>query len=191
MDDLSNIVSTALEIIKEKLSINETVFNLWFGDFNLISLDDTKAVFTTRNNLRKNILTGKYIGVIEETLESLIGFKVKVEIRSLEDDEGNKPRRLIDEKFVLTGRENEDEERITDILNNHDVDKKSILDEYTFDNFIEGASNKFARAACFAVAKEPTTYNPLFIHGESGLGKTHLLYATMNYMRKNSPHLKI
>ena len=191
MDDLSNIVSTALEIIKEKLSINETVFNLWFGDFNLISLDDTKAVFTTRNNLRKNILTGKYLSVIEETLETLIGFKVEVEIRSLEDDEGNKPRRLIDEKFVLTGRENEDEERITDILNNHDVDKKSILDEYTFDNFIEGASNKFARAACFAVAKEPTTYNPLFIHGESGLGKTHLLYATMNYMRKNSPHLKI
>ena len=65
-------------------------------------------------------------------------------------------------------------------------EKKNILDEYTFDNFIEGASNKFAKAACYAVAKEPNTYNPLFIYGNSGLGKTHLLYAIMNYMRKNS-----
>lgn len=61
-----------------------------------------------------------------------------------------------------------------------------------FDHFIVGSSNKFAHAACLAVAKEPAKYyNPLFIHGPSGLGKTHLLNAIINYLRLNRPELKI
>ena len=67
----------------------------------------------------------------------------------------------------------------------------NLNSEYTFDNFIEGASNKFAKAACYAVAREPCYCNPLFIYGHSGLGKTHLLYAIMNYMSQNHKDLKI
>ena len=64
--------------------------------------------------------------------------------------------------------------------------------EYTFDNFIVGNTNKFAHAACFAVANHPATnYNPLFIYGHSGLGKTHLMYAIINLMKKNNPDVKI
>ena len=67
----------------------------------------------------------------------------------------------------------------------------SKKDEYTFDNFIEGESNKFVKAACQAVSKDLNYYNPLFIHGHSGLGKTHLLYATIKELKKNYPDLKI
>ena len=64
--------------------------------------------------------------------------------------------------------------------------------EYTFENFIVGSTNKFAHAACVAVANNPATnYNPLFIYGNSGLGKTHLLYATINRMKQNNPNIKI
>lgn len=64
--------------------------------------------------------------------------------------------------------------------------------EYTFDNFIVGSSNKFAHAACISVAKNPAhSYNPLFIYGPSGLGKTHLLYAIINEIHKNNPDYKI
>ena len=64
--------------------------------------------------------------------------------------------------------------------------------DYTFDNFIVGSSNKFAHAACIAVANNPATaYNPLFIHGPSGLGKTHLLYAITNRIREKKPGANI
>lgn len=64
--------------------------------------------------------------------------------------------------------------------------------QYTFDNFIVGSSNKFAHAACVAVAEHPAlNYNPLFIYGQSGLGKTHLLNAITNHLRKKNPNVKI
>lgn len=64
--------------------------------------------------------------------------------------------------------------------------------EYTFDNFIVGNTNKFAHAACVAVANHPATnYNPLFIYGHSGLGKTHLMCAIINQMKKNNPNVRI
>ena len=64
--------------------------------------------------------------------------------------------------------------------------------EYTFDNFIVGSSNKFAHAACWAVADRPSMdYNPLFIYGPSGLGKTHLLYAITNEIKKKKPDVRI
>ena len=64
--------------------------------------------------------------------------------------------------------------------------------EYTFDNFIVGNSNKFAHAACVAVADRPAQdYNPLFIYGPSGLGKTHLLYAVTNEIKKKNPYANI
>lgn len=64
--------------------------------------------------------------------------------------------------------------------------------DYTFENFIVGSSNKFAHAACIAVANSPAiAYNPLFIHGQSGLGKTHLLYAITNRIREKRPNANI
>ena len=64
--------------------------------------------------------------------------------------------------------------------------------EYTFDNFIVGSSNKFAHAACLAVADHPAqNYNPLFIYGPSGLGKTHLLYAITNQLKRKNEHVRV
>lgn len=64
--------------------------------------------------------------------------------------------------------------------------------QYTFDNFIVGSSNKFAHAACVAVAEHPAlNYNPLFIYGQSGLGKTHLLNAITNHLKKKNPNVRI
>ena len=103
-------------------------------------------------------------------------------------------RPVYEERVPVSDESAEDsiskEKQISDILSGTG-EKKSILDEYTFDNYIEGETNKFAKAACYAVANEPCYYNPLFIHGHSGLGKTHLLYAIMNHMKKNNPDMKI
>lgn len=74
----------------------------------------------------------------------------------------------------------------------NDTLPKSDNYEFTFDTFIVGPSNKFAHAACMAVASRPATlYNPLFIYGNSGLGKTHLLYAITNQIREENEDVNI
>ena len=192
MNDLAEIVEIMLTEIRE--NFKSPSFNVWFGDFKLIYLDEKKAVFSTPSNLRKKFLSTKYMPLIEESLINAIGFEVTIEIISTENEEFNKvspediPKYTEEEKAEAAEREN----NINEFLSKTESDTKSVLDEYTFDNFIEGDSNKFARAACLAVAMEPaTSYNPLFIYGNSGLGKTHLLYAIINYIRNNHPKLKI
>ena len=195
MDELSNITAVLKEEIKSRTSSAQSTFNLWFGDINLINLTEYTAVISTPTNLRKKILLSKHIDLLSDSLAAVLGFSVDIEIVSLEEnlgfDSGIEKKPVI--SFPMEGLEEikKKENHIAEILNDSSGDKKSILDNYTFDNFIEGESNKFAKAACYAVANDPCFYNPLFIHGQSGLGKTHLLYAIMNYMKKNNPGLKI
>ena len=194
MNDLNEFLNMMLEQIKTNFQTTST-FNLWFGDFKFESLDEKKAVFSTPSNLRQKLLSTKYMPIIEEALFSIIGFETEIEIISIENNEFN----VVDPGTIPTTytdkekKEADDrEKKINEFLSKNDNEEKSVLDEYTFDNFIEGDSNKFARAACLAVAMEPATaYNPLYIYGNSGLGKTHLLYAIINYIKKNHPHLKI
>ena len=181
MDELVFICQTLVENLRESLRMAETSFNIWFGDLSLKSLSDTEAVFLTPNDLRKNILSSKYKDHISDALSSIIGFKVSVkfetrpkageEENTKKDEEESSPKPKVKREFLR--------------------ERNSVTSEYTFDNFIEGTSNKFAKAACFAVANEPCYYNPLFIYGHSGLGKTHLLYAVINHMAKKFPDLKI
>ena len=218
--DISNIGELIMPELKSRSNTLPSIFDFWFGGLRLIYMNDKKAIFQTPTNLRKNILTSKHIPLLQEVIEEFTGCLVEVVIASLpelramaesdprinlliraDDEEINEgakaERRVTDyinsapereiEKPAVSGRESSSEEMEDDTP----LSKKSTLEEYTFDNFVEGSSNKFARAACYAVAREPNSYNPLFIYGHSGLGKTHLLYAVINYMRKNHPHLKI
>ncbi len=190
MSELKDITALVLQNISENLPA-KTVFNLWFGDFELISLSEQKAVFFTPTSLRKTVLSTKYISLISSALEEAIGFPLEIEIDSPPESKPevmviNEPEPIeIPDPVEIESRKN----KINDILSNTpDAPRK---EEYTFENFIEGESNKFVKAACLAVSKDPTYFNPLFIHGHSGLGKTHLLYAVINDLRKNHPELKI
>lgn len=192
-EELNEIVEIMLEQIREKFK--NPSFKIWFGGFQLKSLDEEKAVFTTPSNVRLKFLSTKYKPLIVEALTDAIGFEVEVEIISTESDNEieDKSNNVIPQPTEADRREAEEREKqIKSFLSNDESGGKNILADYTFDNFIEGDSNKFARAACLAVAMEPaTTYNPLFIYGNSGLGKTHLLYAVINYIKKNHPRLTI
>lgn len=197
MDELLNISLAVKEELKAKTDSPQSSFDLWFGDFNLTSLSESVAVFSTPTKLRRQILSTRYIALIKETLAQIIGFDVEVEIYSLDQDSGFAPTPAdtsedMNKHFEKESLEKSErkEKKIEEILNTSS-DKRSLLDEYTFENFIEGESNKFAKAVCYAVANDPSYCNPLFIYGHSGLGKTHLLYAIMNHMKKKSPELKI
>ena len=200
MDELSSISDILLEAIKEKMNMSPSIFNLWFDEFRLASLTDDRAIFTAPSAIKKNILSTKYHQLISKCLEETIGFPLEITI--LTQEEFNSPEKKDEKKSesVLSApyfepadkkiEADEEEKLITESISSPSG-KRTLLDDYTFENFVEGSSNKFAKAACYAVAKEPNTYNPLFIYGNSGLGKTHLLYAVINYMKKNHEGIKI
>ena len=196
MDELKRLSDALREELRRRITIPDVSFNLWFDEFNLIRLNQQTAIFTTPTKLRKDILETKYLVTIRETFYNIIGFDVLVLIYSLEehiptDEELRGPKITPDLIEEVDEEELQKERQLQDILNDTSTEKHTLIDDYTFDSFIEGESNKFAKAACFAVANDPCAYNPLFIHGHSGLGKTHLLYAIMNHMKKNHPGLKI
>ena len=193
MDELKDITSSLKELLREKTDSTKTTYDLWFGELNITSLTENLAYISTPTKLRKNILSTRFKKVIRECLCEVIGFEVDIEIYSLDETEKEKeePKEEIAEPPIEQSEETRKKEKeIIEVLKDK-APKKSILDEYTFDNFVEGESNKFAKTVCYAAAKYPGEQNPLFIHGHSGLGKTHLLYAIMHYMKKNHPSLKI
>ncbi len=202
VDELSGITGVILALIEEKMISTPSIYKLWFSEVKLASLTDNLAVFTTPSAIKKNILSTKYKQLLSDTLEEALGFSVEFSVMT--ETEFNNPEAAEEKKqesvtvtpyydnYERKSRDEEEEEErmITESIDSPSY-KRTVLDDYTFDNFVEGSSNKFAKAACYAVAKEPNTYNPLFIYGNSGLGKTHLLYAVINYMKKNHPGINI
>jgi len=199
MDELSSISDILLSLIQEKMSTSPSIFNLWFNEFKLASLTDDKAVFTTPSAIKKNILSTKYQKLITDSLEEAIGFPLEISIFTEEEFKNPTANTAEVNKAPIapyfdvtdTKKEEDEEEKIITESISSPTNKRTLLDDYTFDNFVEGSSNKFAKAACYAVAQEPNTYNPLFIYGNSGLGKTHLLYAVINHMKKTHPGINI
>ena len=156
MSELNDITAEVLSIIKSKFEATPTIFNLWFEKLQLISLSEDAAVFRTPTPLKQKILKKQYSSVISEALCEVIGFEVEIDF--VLSDEAMKATVIEDIDFnEFTEESKEDKEQrgknITSLVND-DVPSQNqkILSEYTFDNFIEGASNKFARAACYAVA---------------------------------------
>lgn len=196
MDELSSILELIINHIKENNNIPPSSIKLWFGDFRLTSLTETTATFRASSSMKRDIICKKYGEIIREALLATLGFEVEVVIYSdigapvKVDAPASEPKEEEESQESRAARHREEEKNITEMMNNPSA-PGSVIENYTFANFVKGTSNEFAKAACEAVAREPNTYNPLFIYGDSGLGKTHLLYAVINDMKKNHPDLKI
>ena len=189
MQELDAVYTAIMDIIRAQYS--PTVFELWFNDLILLSLDDKEAVFKINSDFKMNIIRSKYMGVISDAVESVLGFRVKINVVSRQQQEGfSQTKFKTPAPSQLTTEQQTEVEEEPDI--GADIESKKVFSQYTFDNFIVGDSNKFAHAACIAVARNPATnYNPLFIYGQSGMGKTHLLYAITNEIKNTMPDVRI
>ena len=188
-------------------SMTDAIRELWFKDLTIENYEDGVITMGIKSELKQKTLTEKYTGELARRFSDELGFDVIVNViftgipldkeemkRSIMErvSMGDPSYRLEQEK---KRREQEEKERALEAQKNaHHLGSTMppFNFEYTFDNFIVGSSNKFAHAACVAVAKMPAkNYNPLFIYGPSGIGKTHLLYAITNYLREQNPNVKV
>ncbi len=164
--DVNNIWSVFLAKIEIKLK--PVLYQTWFKDTKLKSITQDTATVIVPYDVHKKHLTDNYGNIIEETFMEVTGSIYKFK--------------------YLTEEEVKDEEPEQEIKNNDSSIFESNLDKrYTFESFIQGESNKFAKTIGLAVAENPgSMYNPLFIYGNSGLGKTHLMHAIGNYITDNT-----
>lgn len=156
------------ELVKEELKccVTEVAYNVWLSPLEFVDFKNDK-VYLSISDFKRKIIMDKFAMVVSLAFENVLGFPVEIEYVV--------PNELIKENVNENGQEQ--------TTNEYD---------YTFDNFITGPSNKFAHAAAINVAANPgKAYNPLFIYGHSGLGKTHLLMAIMNEIKKNNPNVDI
>ena len=172
METIKEVWSGILEYLHNQDDISEVAYNVWITCIEPLSIEDGEVVVYVHTDFQKKIVTEHYAAKFREAFEKVMGIPLGLRIRSGEEDRDSRPAPAADDGNLFAGRSSDQ--------------------EYTFENFIVGSSNKFAHAASQAVASKPAGYyNPLFIYGGSGLGKTHLLYAICNEIQKNTPDVRI
>ena len=174
MDSFNELWQVVSDYLKQTNS--ESIYNVWFSELEPISFDGSRAVLMTTAEFKRRILAQKFGGTLHSAFLNALGLDVDVE-------------------FIAPGEGYSQPDSMSSADSYAEIDggkRASNYFENTFDTFVVGASNKFAHAAAQAVAANPgKAYNPLFIYGNSGLGKTHLLNAICHEIKKNDPSMKI
>jgi chromosomal replication initiator protein len=166
----------------ENGTIPEIGIKTWIDPLVPVDFNGSEAIFSVQTDFQKNIVINSYANAVKDAFFNVLGLNVNITI-NVESDEPEKIKVPTDAELEQKHAELEQSYKFA----NYD---------YTFDTFIEGRSNEFALACCKSVAnncgnKDIPDYNPLFIYGHSGMGKTHLITAIANEVRKNHPDFNI
>ena len=168
MESFNDVLDAAKQYCREHTA--EATYQYYISGLEAVSFENSNCVtLLVRNDFIRGILEDRYTGLMKAAFKAALGFDVEV-------------------KFTIPQPDPEEEEA------REDREERLPVGQYafTFENFIRGPSNQFAFAAAQAVAAKPSgAYNPLFIYGPSGLGKTHLLHAIKFEVAKNHPDFNI
>ena len=176
-NNLNDIWDRVTKVIK--MQISEADYNTWILNLTPVELDEDYFVFEVDNEFIKDRIIKNYIEKINEAFKIVEPKVTQVDIRV------NKKRFEVENK-IITNSTNEPEQKTLSIFSG---EYNNLNPKYVFETFIIGKSNEFANAAADAVARGAKTgYNPLFLHGGVGLGKTHLMHAVGNKILKKDVH---
>lgn len=188
MNEENNLVwQNFIGLLKNRIST--VSINSWFKYCKIYKIEDAvennKSIkivtIMTNSQFIKDALIKRYLETIEELMESILGKNCNIEF--ILEDEVNKLNEETKKELELSPPDVEN--RVT-YTQSQSIDS-NLIERYTFDNFIVGDSNRLAHTAALSVAEQPgKLYNPFFIHGKSGLGKTHLMHAIGNYIKRTS-----
>lgn len=165
INSLNDIWQAISEMLLQKM--NQISYNVWFKDLHLIEIREGQMVFSIYSGYKKNIIESNYMPVFKPIIREIMGIDMDIVI-VVEDENGH-------------------------VLQNEVASPDSTYeDSLTFDNYIVGTCNRFAHAAAMAVADNRNIiYNPLVIYGDTGVGKTHLMLAIRNQIKKKYPEKRI
>ena len=170
--EIKELWNKVLEIIKEELS--PQAYNSWFSQTKAVKFEGNELIISAPGDFCKEWLEKHYAGFIQDILKRTLSSDDKLIIKF----------KTADQKFSAPVPSNPNpEKKIKKSENFVKNDHRGLNPRYTFDSFVIGNDNRFAHAACLAVAQSPAkAYNPLFVYGGVGLGKTHLMQAIGNYI---------
>ena len=181
MNSFEEVFENVKKYCLENKLIPDIAVTTWIGTMKPVSFNGIDAIFSVDTQFQYDVVTKNYINILNQAFLNLLGLNVNI-IINVETD-----------TTPTTGIPTEDE------LDKKNAELQQYYEfanyEYTFDTFIEGASNSFALAGCKSIVKhithKPKEYNPLFIYGPSGMGKTHLITAIANAIREEHPEFNI
>ena len=179
--------SKAKEIIRKDLA-NDQTYNIWFAPLSFVSLSSDSIVLEVPNRFSQGWLTDRYMPLLTAGIQKATGKELKIEFILREEKEDASPKK------AATEEPKKDAKVFWPFARpSQDVAKEiGLRPKYTFDSFVVGPSNRFAHAASMAVSESPAkAYNPLFIYGGVGLGKTHLMHAIGQGAIHKAPKAKV
>ena len=185
--DLAEIWVRCKDKLKE--SFNEKVFNVWIKPIMPLEVTDTYYKVAVKNDFFKTMLEENYAQVIEGVLAGIMSKNIKLIIETM--DNGNSGSEAAEEMPAVPAKR-EQQQLFNENTSVQQPDESNLNPKYVFETFVIGNSNRFAHAAAQAVANDPAhAYNPLFLYGGVGLGKTHLMHAIGNRIKQNNPSMKV
>ncbi len=185
LDEISEVWNLVFSNIVAKKG--RSFADLWFKDLKIHSYVDNAITFSSESKFKYETIKKIHIDILREEFSNYLPCEIEIILAG--EDAAPIENTNSENKAEYVQPEISKPETPESFFGGMEQIHKP---EYTFDNFIVGSSNKFAHAACTAVAQRPAKdYNPLFIYGPSGLGKTHLICAIVNYIRNKNPATKV
>ena len=167
--EINELNTKAKELLKTE--VTDISYNTWIKNIEILSVDDSTITIVAQNIVHKDMLDSRYLPLLKNTFSFITHKNYEIKVVSEEDLEKEEAIGSIQEGYI---------------------NSSNLNPKYTFNSFVVGNNNSFAHAAALAVAEAPaTSYNPLFLYGGVGLGKTHLMHAIGNEILKNNRNANV
>ena len=186
--DLAEIWLKCTDKFKE--SVNEKIFDVWIKPIVPLEVTEDYYKVAVKNSFFKTMLEENYASVIEGILSGIMGKNIKLVIETMDTEQGKETK--LEDLTEIKPAKREQQQLFTEKTEDQEPDESNLNPKFVFETFVIGNSNRFAHAAAQAVANNPAhAYNPLFLYGGVGLGKTHLMHAIGNRIKQNNPSMKV
>ena len=176
--DKNELLNKAKELLRVEMT--EIAFETWFGPVEITEMTDTTIVLKANSKYAREMLETRYADLVLNTFKYITNKDWNISVFADEDKQNGESGGVISSNNNSYSQDNDIE-----------ISNVTLNPKYTFDTFVVGNNNRFAHAAAIAVADKPgESYNPLFLYGGVGLGKTHLMHAIGNRTLKNFRNFK-